>query len=107
MKSLALRDGGVGVALVVGPLDVELAAVDGAGAVGGVVEPGLEAFGVGVAVGGERAGLAREHRDLDRRTGVGRSGVAAAVAVVGAHPTSAMVAAAMTAVARYFFVTRM
>jgi len=26
---------------------------------------------------------------------------------VGAHPTSAMVAAAMTAVARYFFVTRM
>ena len=61
-----LLDGGdrlVGVARVVAVLDGDGRAVDLARAVGGVVEPGLEAVEVLLAVAGERTGLARDDAD--------------------------------------------
>nr|WP_258016895.1 hypothetical protein [Nocardioides marinisabuli] len=76
-----------GVAGVVDEVEVDLAAVDLAAAVGGVVDAGLEAVAVGLAVGGERAALGVDDRDGHRgalavlprrgRAAVGRAGAEA------------------------------
>src|SRR5690606_31129549 len=64
--------------------DLDLPAVDRAGAVGGVVDARLEALLVLRAVGGQRAGLGVDDADLVRvATGL-RGGAGGAVAVVGA-----------------------
>jgi hypothetical protein len=72
------RDGLVGLAAVVDDLELDRAAVDRAGAVGGVVEPGLEAVEVGLAVGAEEPGRRGDDPDADRLAVRGRR-----VAIVG------------------------
>ena len=101
-------DGLVGVAGVVLVLDGDRRAVDLARAVGGVVEAGLEAVEVLLAVAGERAGLARDDadRDLGRaRRRLGR--VAAGAAACGAQAARTSAAVATTEPRSNFFVTRM